>query len=268
MGTVKLATVWKRVYGDFLMPSKLNAYKSFLGEFVNRGYQICSVASLWNQIKNNSVDPQNKYLVLRHDIDTDSSTAHAMREIEQMFGVKGSYYFRLGTLDIPLMKQIEFAGGEASYHFEEVATVAKQKHLKTREQALGHMTYMRELFRFNLTWLRSETGLPMKIVAAHGDFINRKLKLYNWEILKSSCFRQDVGIELEVYDEVFVRHLSSRHSEVSPPHVWEPSDPLSAAQRGAQVIQVLVHPRQWHANRRANLIDDVKRAWEGVRYAL
>src|SRR5690349_13810387 len=268
MEAVKLAAIWQRVYGDFLMPSKLNAYKSFLEEFLNHNYRICSIASLWDQIKNSSIKPQDKYLVLRHDIDTDSSTARAMWEIEQMFSVKSSFYFRLSTLDITLMKQIEISGGEASYHFEELATVIKQKHLKTRDEALQQMPYIREVFRSNLNRLRSLTGLAMRIVAAHGDFVNRKLQLYNWEILKCPSFRRDVGVELEVYDEAFMRHISSRHSEVLPPFIWEPADPLIAAYKGAQVIQILVHPRQWRANIRENLIDDVKRAWEGVRHAL
>jgi hypothetical protein len=166
------------------------------------------------------------------------------------------------------MKRIELAGGEASYHFEEVATVSKQKHFKTREQALRHMPYIRELFRFNLNRLRRETGLPMKIVASHGDFVNRKLRLYNWEILKSQSFRGEMGVELEVYDEAFLRNVTSRHSEVLPPRVWDPLDPLLAARSGASIIQILIHPRQWQANRRENLIDDVRRAWEGLRYAL
>ncbi len=250
------------------MPSKLDAYKTFLGEFMSHGYQICPVAFLWEQIKNGSLKSPNKYLVLRHDVDTDSSTARAMWEIEQSLGVKSSYYFRLSTLDIPLMKQIGLAGGEASYHFEEVATFSKQKHLKTREQVLRRMPYVRQLFRLNLNRLRKETGLPMTIVAAHGDFVNRKLQLYNWEILRPHSFRSEVGVELEVYDEAFLRQVTSRHSEVLPPGIWEPDHPLAAARSGAPVIQILVHPRQWHVNRRENLVDDVRRAWEGICYAL
>ncbi len=268
MGFAKLTGVWNRIYGDFFMPSKLEVYETFLAEFISHGYQICSVAFLWNRIQRGTLGAESKYLVLRHDIDTDPATARAMWEIEQRFGIQSSYYFRLSTLDVALMQRIEAAGGEASYHFEEAATVAKQRRFKTREHALRHLPYMRQLFRLNLNRLRRQTGLAMKIVAAHGDFVNRKLRLYNWEILNSPSFRRDVGVELEVYDDAFMRHVTSRHSEVVPPRLWEPSDPRAAARRGARVIQILVHPRQWYANRRENFIDDVRRAWEGVRYAL
>jgi hypothetical protein len=62
----------------------------------------------------------------------------------------------------------------------------------------------------------------MRIVASHGDFVNRKLKVYNWEILKDEFFRKEVGIELEVYDQEFVSYFNSRHSEVLAPHLWKP----------------------------------------------
>src|SRR5262249_31005457 len=145
---------------------------------------------LWQKIKNNGeIESYKKYLVLQHDIDTDTTSAKAMWDIEKALGVKGSYYFRLSTIDICLMKEIEFSGGEASYHFEEIATIAKQKGLKSREHILSYMPYIRTEFEENLNSLRKKSGLPMKIVAAHGDFVNRKLRVFNWEILQDNNFR-------------------------------------------------------------------------------
>jgi hypothetical protein len=150
--------VWERLYADFFMPSKLPAYKDFLQVFIDHGYTICSIAYLWERIKNRKLYESGKYLVLRHDIDTDLSTAKQMWRIEQGLDVKGSYYFRLGTVDIPLMREIELSGGEASYHYEEVATVAKQKRLKTREQIFNEIIYIKELFRHNLNRLRGKAA--------------------------------------------------------------------------------------------------------------
>jgi hypothetical protein len=264
----RLAYVWQRIYTDFFMPSKLQAYEELLWKFIDRGYTICSIARFWDLIRNRKLDETEKYLILRHDIDTDLSTAKEMWEIEQCLGVKSSYYFRLSTVDIPLMREIELSGGEASYHYEEIATVAKQKQLKTREQIFGNIAFIRDLFRRNLNWLREESGISMRIVASHGDFVNRKLRVYNWELLRDKCFRKQVGVDLEVYDEAFLDCVSSRHSEVLPPHVWQPEDPLTAAEKGNHLIHVLVHPRNWQANPTENLVDDVKRLWQGISYSI
>src|SRR5215470_5987150 len=182
---IGLTGVWYRIYADFFMPSRLETYREFLCNAIYYGYEICSVDFLWQKIKNNGeIESQKKYLVLRHDIDTDPTTAKAMWCIEKALGVRSSYYFRLSTIDISLMQEIEFSGGEASYHFEEIAMLAKQKRLKRRENVLPYMPYIRSMFKDNLDLLRKQSGLPMKIVAAHGDFANRKLGMFNWELLQ------------------------------------------------------------------------------------
>jgi len=265
---MKLAAIWERVYADFFMPSQLDVFREFLKQLISCGYKMCSVEFLWARINGGQPRLHEKYVVLRHDIDTDVSTAKAMWQIEKDLGLKSSYYFRLSTVDIPFMKEIERSGGEASYHFEEIATVAKQKRLRTREAVSQQMPYIRETFKRNLNYLRAKSGLPMKIVAAHGDFVNQKLQIYNWELLKDDNFRKDVGVELEVYDEAFMSHVTSRHSEVLIPHVWKPEHPLKAAEAGSPIIHVLVHPGNWQANRQENLVCDIRRAWEGIRYSL
>ncbi len=69
--------------------------------------------------------------MLRHDVDTDPGTAAAMWDIERELGVESSYFFRLSTLAPALMADIAAGGSEASYHYEEVATVAKRRRLRT-----------------------------------------------------------------------------------------------------------------------------------------
>jgi len=269
MGTINLAGIWYRIYEDFFMPSRLETYRELLCNAVYYGYEICSVDFLWQKIKNNGeIEPQRKYLVLRHDIDTDTTTAKAMWHLEKSLGVRSSYYFRLSTVDISLMQEIELSGGEASYHFEEIATLAKKKRLKRREHILPYMPYIRSMFKDNLNLLRKKSGLPMKIVASHGDFVNRKLGIPNWEILQDNSFRQEVDIELEVYDQIFSQYITSRHSDTSFPYFWRPGNPLQAVQTGMHIIYVLVHPRHWRANPRENIRDDIKRAWEGFCYSL
>jgi hypothetical protein len=258
----------ERVYGDFLMPSRLAVYRALLETALGAGYKVVSIEGFWALIKGGSIDPAGRYLVLRNDIDTGPRTARAMWAIERSLGIASSYFFRLSSLDLALMADIGGAGGEASYHYEELATVAKRRHLRTPAEALQYLPEAQDLFRVNLDRLRASSGQPIRIVASHGDFVNRKLGLTNWLLLADERFRAEVGIELETYDAAFMDHVTSRHADLTNPPYWTPADPLTAIARDESVIYVLVHPRSWQVERGLNARDDLVRAWQSLRYAL
>lgn len=262
------ATVWNRVYSDFLMPSRLHAFRRLLELAQAAGYEITSIERFWLRIVGGTVDPGGKYLILRHDVDTDPGTAARMWRIERALGVHGSYYFRLSTLDIPLMERIEAAGGSASYHYEEVATLAKRLRLRSPEAVLRHLTEAGDAFVANLQRLRRTTGLPMAAVASHGDFVNRRLGLPNWIILRDEALRRAAGVDLEVYDEAFMGRVTSRHADTGYPRYWTPAPPGRALRGGEPVVYLLVHPRHWGASPLVNARDDARRAWEAILYGL
>ena len=121
------------------------------------------------------------------------------------------------------------------------------------------------------------TGLPMRVVASHGDFVNRRLGVQNLAILADPEFRHKAGVELETNDEAFMTHVSSRHSDTHHPRFWIPDDALSPIRRGDPtaamkagngVVYLLIHPRHWRVNRSFNARDDVMRLWEGITYRL
>src|SRR6185369_13900595 len=141
-----------------------------------------------------------RVLILRHDIDTDPRTAGAMWALERERGIVSSYFFRLSTVDVHLMRTIAAAGGDAGYHFEELATIAKAARLRTAEEVRARLPEARDRFAVNLDRLRRQTGLPLRIAASHGDFVNRAVGVNNTEILDDPAFRESVGIELEAYD--------------------------------------------------------------------
>ncbi len=261
-----IGKVWNRVYGDFLMPSRLHIYSDLLKTARLNGYIVCPVLEYWRLVGSGNVDPKSNYLILRHDVDTDLATAKEMWKIERSLDVSSSYYFRLSTLDYEFMREIEAAGGEASYHYEEIASVAKQQNLGTRDEVLQSMPQIKKLFSQNLADVRRRSGLPMKSVASHGDFINRRLKMKNSCILTDRALREEMGIELEVYDDTFFEYIENRYSDGVYPHQWKPSDPMDGLRRKASTVYVLIHPRNWRSNIKENLHDDVLRVAEGVRY--
>ncbi|MGZ5178457.1 MAG: hypothetical protein ACXWCW_30395, partial [Burkholderiales bacterium] len=145
-----MKTQLNRIYSDYLMPSRLREYEALLVKATEAGYQQLSVRAFFRTAQQTDGNT-GKALVHRHDIDSDLRTARKMFSLELKHGVRASYYFRLSTLDFGFMRDIEAAGSEASYHYEEVASYAKRHHLRSAEQVRQHFPEIRELFVRNLT---------------------------------------------------------------------------------------------------------------------
>lgn len=263
----RLKPLWHRIYSDFLMPSRLDVYHDLLKSARDQGYETHSIYSFWQAVKEKKrVAPSRRYLILRHDVDTDPHTAEKMWNLETALGCISSYYFRLCTVTPSLMKQMHAAGFEASYHYEEVAAVAKRRGLSSWPEIQKAMPEIRALFRDNLTRLREITGLPMRGVASHGDFVNRKLNVINTVILEDARFREELGIDVEAYDAVIEDQIRFRASDCPYPRFWQPGDPATAIRERQPVVYVLTHPRHWRTCVSANAMDNVFRLWEGAVY--
>lgn len=256
--------VWHRIYSDFLMRTRLDEYRTLLTAALEEDYEVHSVISFWRKSRL-GLDSTRKYLILRHDVDTDVDTAFQMHRIEQEIGVPATFYYRLCTLNVPHMQAIEKSGSEASYHFEEIATVCKRKGLGTRAQVERHLPEIRAEFRANLTFLRAQTGLPMVSVASHGDFVNRHLKIANLELMNDEL-RRGLGIEVEAYDAALMSLFTERFTDTHYPKFWRTYSPLVAIRRGDHVVHILTHPRHWQTAPLENLVDDIRRAAEGISY--
>jgi hypothetical protein len=240
-----MKTLINRLYADYLMPSRLAEYEELLIKAGQGGYRQLSVRSFHRAVRVGA-DP-GKVLVHRHDIDSDLRTARKMFALEIKHGAQASYYFRLSTLDFGFMRDIEAAGGEASYHYEEVATYAKRHHLRHAEEVRHRFPEIRELFARNFTRIREQLGMPMETVASHGDFANRRLKVINHELLRDDALRRRCGIECESYDTELLRHFDLYISDRPYPVYYYPVSPFAALGQH-QRICFLTHPVQWETN--------------------
>ena len=263
----RLRRLGERAYADLLMPSRLGAYAELLRTARKAGYDVVGVEAFWRR-GDALQDGTRRLLVLRHDVDTDPGTAGAMWNVDRRLDIRSSYFFRLATLDADLAGRIAAAGGEASYHYEELATIIKRRRLRTRAAAVAALPEARDLFADNLHRLRTATGLPMRVVAAHGDFVNRRLGIANSEILADPALREELGIDLETYDAGYLARLTGRFSDTLHPRYWDPSDPIEAIRAGDPVVSVLVHPRHWRTDPAGNVLDDARRLADEVRYRL
>lgn len=241
-----MKTLINRLYSDYLMPSRLPEYEALLGKASAAGYRQLSVREFHRAMRHTNGE-QDKILVHRHDIDSDLRTARKMFALEAKLGVHASYYFRLSTLDYGFMRDIEAAGSEASYHYEEVATFAKRHRLRRADDVRARFPEIRELFIRNYTSIRERLGLSMATVASHGDFANRKLQIINHELLRDPDLRRHCGIECESYDTDLLRHFDLYISDRPHPVYYYPTSPFDALGRH-QRICLLTHPVQWETN--------------------
>jgi hypothetical protein len=260
----EIKRVYHRIYADFFMGSRLSTYHDILRLALGAGYTSYSILEFWRAVKLGKLAP--KCLILRHDVDTDVATAEQMWRTEMQAGCVSSYYFRLSTFAPTLMKEMHNAGFEASYHYEEIAAVAKSQGLTTVAQVQAALPMVRELFKRNLSSLRNRTALPMTTVASHGDFVNRRLGIANTIILEERSLREEMGIEIEAYDQTLMRYVCTRYADRSFPHLWDRGDPRHSFSTGEKVVYVLTHPRQWRSNRKENFLDDVGRLWQDLQY--
>jgi hypothetical protein len=259
------ASMTHRFRADLSAWERFAEYESLLRAGQSAGYEFLTVGESWDRARAGTLPPRT--LVIRNDVDTDPATAEQLWKIDRRFGVRTTYYFRLRTARRELMQNIARHDGEASYHFEEVATVAKQRGLTSQHELAQHLCEIRSLFRSNFTFLRQLTGLPLRTVASHGDFVNRRLGIANHYLLTDLSLRAELGIAMEAYDEEFVSHVSFKASDATGSRSpWKPADPLVALDAGEPFVLVLVHPRQWRSNVSGNLRENALRLEEGIRF--
>lgn len=241
-----MKTLLNRVYADYLMPSRLREYEAVLSQADELGYTQLPVRDFFRGLSRRGGLPE-RVLVHRHDIDSDLRTAKKLFALEARHGIKATYYFRLCTLDLGFMREIEAAGSEASYHYEEVAYFAKRHRIRDAAVLRQRFPEIRELFVNNFNDIADRLGLPMATVASHGDFANRRLNVINHELLQDSALRARCGIECEAYDEALLRHIDMYISDRKYPVYYRPMSPFEALGRHSHIL-FLTHPVQWETN--------------------
>lgn len=254
-----------RLYADYLMPSRMGEYGALLAAAVDAGYTQTSVRNFYRAMCDGT--PPTRVLVHRHDIDSDVRTARKMFAVEAQLGVKASYYFRLSTLDYGFMREIEASGSEASYHFEEVADYAKRHRIREADELRQHFSLIKEQFVYNFMQICERLGTPLATVSSHGDFVNRRLRIINHELLRDAALRARCGIECETYDQQLLSGFDLYISDRKPPVYYTPTSPFEAL--GAHdCIYLLTHPVQWETNWLESTRCNLRRALEELAWRL
>lgn len=259
-----IKNIISRIKMDYFTEDRLYIYSDLLRYAIDNGYILITLRDFW---LNKAVYKDKKVMILRHDIDTALPRARDFFNVEKKLGAIGSYYFRLKMLDVPLMQEIEKFGGEASYHFEEIATYSKLHKIRDAKTVYKEIGKIQQDFLTNYNMIKNLTGLQLLTIASHGDFVNVKLRVTNYELL-SKNIRQKCGIIIEAYDHEFKDRFLYISDVATPLKIWDQQILLEAIESNVAHLYFLTHPRQWgsscYHNTKANFI----RVYEGIKYFL
>lgn len=262
MSVKGLKGIKKRIYNDFFRPSKEDEYEKILIAAKKNGYEFHTVLSFEDVIRNGTQDGK-KYLILRRDIDTaDFDILRKMLSLEKEYGARATYYFRWKTINVKLMQEIAEAGGEASYHFEEMATYCYKHHIRSKELMLENIEDIRDLFIEQYEAFKKKTGQPCYTIASHGDYVNTKFNIQNFELINDRV-RKTCSIQREAYDPEHMNMLTFRLADqVEMEHFTEKA--IAAIERGEPVLELLTHPRQWNSPVWLNFKVELNRIYKGI----
>lgn len=259
-----IKTILKRIGLDYFLRNRINEYDHLIKTALDKGFEIMPHSQFYDLVKKNEIGSR-KILMIRQDIDSDPNYCREWLRIEKKYQIHTSYYFRLCTIDIPIMKEVLAYGSDCGYHYEELASYAKRHKIKSAEEIQQHFDEIRKEFKHNLSALETQLGSKIQYIASHGDFANRKLKMPNHTFINREVL-DDNGLVFEAYDAEFLDNYSINIMDAGGPGYYNgPISQLDALDQ-YQIVHLLLHPKNWRSSFYWNTYENSKRFFEGLKY--
>lgn len=253
---------WSWLRNTFFIPNRWEEYRGILLSAQNSSYSIIRLDQLATLLLEGKPLPE-RFLILRHDIDSNAPSALKFCEVERDLGIQASYFFRLSTWNANVIKQVSDCGHEVGYHFEELAAYAKRQHLKTAAAVEEHIGQIRLQLTDNLVRLRRDCEIHS--LASHGDFANRRLSLTNCLIAADPAWRIANGILYEAYDPALVGAYQNHVCDRPHPCRYHPCTPLEMIATRKNFL-FLIHPRWWQPDPAGNLRESCRRLKDQISW--
>lgn len=264
------AGILMRIRTDLARTDRTAEYEGLLRSAVDHGYRLMPLREFDRLRRGGALDTAGRCLALRHDVDIpDPRGNERFHSVEAALGVQATYFFRLRTAapHAELIRRLLEEGLEVGYHYEEAATVAKRRGLGTREQVLAHAGEIADLFRSNVAAFRARWNPHLDSIASHGDWVNRRLRVTNAELLSAELL-DELGLAFDARQADLMAKADAYVSDVArPPSRWKDDYGLADAMRdGRQRIYMLTHERQWHGSPGVNIREDLLRLVDEAAY--
>ncbi len=244
-----------RIYNDYFMPERISEYEKLLQTFLDNGYKFLMIKDY------KKCNDKNKYIFIRHDIDSDIDIARKMFLVEKKLKIKTTFYFRLETFSKSLVEEILEYGSEVGYHYEELATFVKENKLTSIDDVQKNKPKIQELFLENIRKIEEKYHFKLASIASHGDFINRKLGITN-KIIYDEKLRKKLNL-IEAYD--VDDYVDFRTSDTMYPKFFK-EDPYLAISKKAKKVLLLIHTRYYGKNPKERFKLDVKRVIDSIKF--
>ena len=166
------------------MDFTIKTYKQLLEALNNSSYAFQPFAEF---IEN----PEEKAIVLRHDVDAKKFNSLLFAKIQAEAGIKGTYYFRVvsQSYDEAIIREIAAMGHEIGYHYE------------TTDTCHGDVDKAYDEFCINLDMFRK--FVPVKTICMHGSPMS---KYDNRAIWQKYNYRK-LGLIGEPYFDINFREV-------------------------------------------------------------
>ncbi len=130
----------------------LTIYDELLSTIKNSNYKVFTINEYFSQ-KNYD----KPFIILRHDVDRSPENSLKMSELESLYGIYSTYYFRVNNKTyIPdIIKKVKGLGHEIGYHYE------------VMDKAKGDFNKAKEIFSSELEKLRVLADI--NTVCMHGN---------------------------------------------------------------------------------------------------
>ena len=118
----------------------LDIYRTLLETLQAKGYQLIS----YRDYVVTSCRKDEKFVILRHDVDAKPENSLKTAQIEKSLGAKATYYFRVGkeSNNPEIIRAIVALGHEIGYHYEDMSLCGGDI-----DKAYDHFTTWLEYFR-------------------------------------------------------------------------------------------------------------------------
>lgn len=223
------------------MDFTLQKYIQLLGAINEQAVEVFPVAD-W--IERNPA----KGILMRHDVDRWPANALDMAQTEARFGIKSTYYFRVGrpTFKPKVMEAIANLGHEIGYHYEDLA-LANGDAEKAIVLFENHLNRFREIH-------------PVKTIAMHGRPLSGHDSRHLWKVFNFHNFGITGEAFLSIdYSDIYYFtdtgrswadgsiNLRDRVSSQKNTQVHSTDDLIRfVAHNQPEKIAIVAHPERWN----------------------
>lgn len=219
------------------MDFTLKKYEELCQKIAKSNYRVIS-------LKDYFTGKPKKFVILRHDVDKSPKNALKMALIESKYDLKSTFYFRIKTLDLEVMKKISDMGHEIGYHYE------------CLDETKGDYGKAIKIFKKNLDRFNN---FDIKTICMHGNALSKWNNRYLWKkydfrkfgILGEAYISVDFS-ELEYFSDTGRTWDPSKYNIKDIPEGYKPKieinstgDLKNLVSEGEKNLYILTHPNRW-----------------------